>query len=313
MNHSTIALSFLAFGFSLLGALGTAGAEPARPLRILVLGAHPDDCELKASGVALKWVQQGHHVKFVSVTNGDIGHWKIKGEELAKRRLAEVQAADKLLGVETEVLPIHDGELEPTLENRRAITRLIRRWNADIVIGHRPCDYHPDHRYVGILMQDAAYMVTVPFFCPDTPPLKKNPVFLYLSDEFQKPTAFKADVIVAIDDVFEKKIDVFHELESQTYEGGANGSEADLKQVPPASDVAARKAWMRRAWWAQDSSLVAHRHRADLIKWYGPEIGKAVRNAEAFEICEYGSVPTAAELAQLFPFFGKGAAEKEKR
>ncbi len=310
MNRFTTALA-LTFASLLLTPPAASGAEPAHPLRILVLGAHPDDPELKASGVALKWVQQGHHVKFVSVTNGDIGHWKIKGEELAKRRASEARAADKLLGVESEVLPIHDGELEPTLENRRTITRIIRKWNADIVIGHRPCDYHPDHRYVGILMQDAAYMVTVPFFCPDTPPLKKNPVFLYLSDEFQKPTPFKADIIVGIDDVFDRKIDVFHELESQTYEGGANGSEADFKQVPPASDVAARKAWMRKSWWAQDSAAVADRHRADLIKRYGAEVGKAVRCAEAFEICEYGTVPTAAEIEQLFPFFGKIDATKK--
>jgi LmbE family N-acetylglucosaminyl deacetylase len=123
-------------------------------------------------------------VKLVSVTNGDIGHWQMAGGPLAQRRTAESAAAAKILGVRVEVLDIHDGELEPTLENRRTITRLIRDWHADIVIAHRPWDYHPDHRYVGVLVQDAAFMVTVPFFCPDTPPLTKNPVFLYSSDRF---------------------------------------------------------------------------------------------------------------------------------
>ena len=220
-----------------------AGAAESkdRKLRIIAFGAHPDDAELKVGGTAIKWAQQGHQVKFVSVTNGDVGHWQIKGEELARRRLAETQAADKILGVETEVLPIHDGELEPTLENRRTITRLIRDWQADIVLCHRPWDYHPDHRYVGVLVQDAAFMVTVPFFCPDTPALKENPLFFYVTDEFQKPAPFRADVVVAIDDVFDRKVDALHELESQFYEGGASGSEEYVKPVPPASDVAAHE------------------------------------------------------------------------
>ena len=148
--------------------IGTAGAaEPDDgKLRIIVFGAHPDDCELKAGGVGAMWAKQGHHVKFVSVTNGDIGHWKIAGAPLALRRTDEVTKADEMLGIETEVLDIHDGELMPTLENRRTITRLIREWKADIVMSHRTNDYHPDHRYSGILVQDAAFMVTVPFFLP---------------------------------------------------------------------------------------------------------------------------------------------------
>jgi len=148
------------------------------------------------------WAAAGHKVKMVSVTNGDIGHWNMAGGPLAQRRTKESTEVAKRRGFEYEVLDIHDGELEPTLENRRLITRLIRRWNADIVIAHRPWDYHPDHRYVGVLVQDAAYMVAVPFFCPDTPPLQKNPVFLYSSDRFQKPYPFKADIAVAVDAVF---------------------------------------------------------------------------------------------------------------
>src|SRR5215472_12270504 len=161
----------------------------------------PDDGEIQVGGVAAMWSAKGHHVKLVSVTNGDIGHWREAGGPLARRRKAEVERADKLLGVASEVLDIHDGELLPTLENRRTITRLIREWKADIVMSPRPNDYHPDHRYTGILVQDAAYMVTVPFFCPETPPLKGNPVFLFYPDSFQKPNPFQADVAVSIDKV----------------------------------------------------------------------------------------------------------------
>jgi LmbE family N-acetylglucosaminyl deacetylase len=182
-------------------------------LRIICFGAHPDDCELKAGGTAILWAKAGHHVKFVSVTNGDIGHWREAGGPLARRRRAEVRQADRLLGVTSEVLDLHDGELLPTLENRKIITQLIRDWKADVVISHRPNDYHPDHRYTGVLVQDSAYMVTVPFFDPFVPILHKNPVFLYYSDRFQKPNPFKPDVVVALDSVMDQKLNALEVME----------------------------------------------------------------------------------------------------
>jgi len=269
-------------------------------LRIIAFGAHPDDCEFKVGGTAAKWAALGHHVKFVSVTNGDIGHWRMAGAPLAKRRTAEVEEAARRLGITTEVLDIHDGELMPTLENRKKITRLIREWKADVVFSHRPNDYHPDHRYTAVLVQDTAYMVGVPFFCPDTPPLKRNPVFLYYSDGFQKPNPFRADIAVSIDDVIDKKIDAIDALVSQVYEGGAMGSEETLKQRH-ADDPAARRAWLgeRRK---ISNSRTADRYRDTLTKWYGPEKAGAVKYAEAFEICEYGRRPSPEQIRRLFPF-----------
>ena len=185
-------------------------------LRIIVIGAHPDDAELEAGGTAALWAAKGHHVKFVSTTNGDIGHAREAGAPLAVRRIEEVRAADKVLGVEaTEVYDIHDGELMPTLENRRMVTKSIREWKADIVIAHRPNDYHPDHRYTGILVQDAAFMVIVKSFLPTVPNLTKNPVFLYTEDGFRKPNPMDPDVVVSIDEVIEQKIDALWKLESQ--------------------------------------------------------------------------------------------------
>jgi LmbE family N-acetylglucosaminyl deacetylase len=270
-------------------------------LRIVVFGAHPDDAEFKAGGTAAKWAKQGHHVKLCSVTNGDIGHWQMGAGPLAQRREAEVAAAAKKLGVTSQVLDIHDGELLPTLENRRKIVRVIREWKADIVIAHRPWDYHPDHRYVGVLVQDAAFMVTVPFFCPETPHLTRNPVFLYSSDGFQKPYPFRADVVVSLDDVFDQKLSAVHELASQVYEGGALGSEAFVRSVPPASDEKGRLAWLRERW-EQRQGREADRFRAELIERYGEEKGKQVKFAEAFELCEYGRQPSRDELRKLFPF-----------
>ncbi|MFZ2279249.1 MAG: PIG-L family deacetylase [Prosthecobacter sp.] len=272
-------------------------------LRIIVFGAHPDDAEYKTAGTAAKWARLGHHVKLVSVTNGDIGHWKEAGGPLAQRRAAEVAACAKKLGVTSQVLDIHDGELLPSLENRKLITRVIREWKADIVIAHRPWDYHPDHRYVGVLIQDAAFMVTVPFIVPDVPFLKKNPVFLYSSDGFQKPYPFTPDIAVSVDDSFDQKLDGLHELTSQAYEGGASGSaEYVAKDVPPAADEVARRAWLKRRWGARQSSE-AEKYRDLLVKLYGEEKGKAVKYAETFEVCEYGRRPSAAEIKQLFPFY----------
>jgi N-acetylglucosamine malate deacetylase 1 len=279
-----------------------APAIPPRDgkLRIIAFGAHPDDCELKAGGAAAKWAALGHHVKFVSVTNGDIGHWKSAGGPLALRRKAEVEAAARLLKIHTQVLDIHDGELEPTLEHRRTITRLIRQWHADIVLAHRPNDYHPDHRYTGVLVQDAAFMVTVPFFCPDVPYLEKNPAFFYYSDRFERPNPFRADVVVDIDDVVEQKLAALETLVSQFYEGGANGS---AKLIP--ADAAGKEARERqvRQGFMSRSLGIAQKYRPKLIELYGQERGAKVQHAEAFELCEYGSQPSPAEIRRLFPFY----------
>jgi LmbE family N-acetylglucosaminyl deacetylase len=285
-----------------LGGSPSSGQTQDGKLRIIVFGAHPDDAEYKCGGTGAKWAKLGHHVKLVSVTNGDIGHWNMAGGPLAQRRTAEAAACAKKLGVTSEVLDIHDGELLPTLENRQKITRVIRNWQADLVIAHRPWDYHPDHRYVGVLVQDAAFMVTVPFFCPDTPPLARNPVFMFSSDGFQRPYPFNADVAVSIDDTFDQKLEAIHELASQHYEGGAGGSEEHLRSVPPASDEKGRKAWLRERW-EDRQSREATRFRETLVKWYGKDRGEAVKYAEAFEICEYGRRPSPADLRKLFPFF----------
>jgi LmbE family N-acetylglucosaminyl deacetylase len=280
------------------GLRSATAAEDDGKIHVIVFGAHPDDCEIRAGGSAILWNKLGHHVKFVSVTNGDIGHWQMAGGPLARRRNAEVQEAARILGTTTQVLDIHDGELEPTLENRRTFTRLIRGWNADVVIGHRPNDYHPDHRYTGVLMQDSAYMVAVPFFCPDTPPLTKNPVFLYSYDRFQRPNPFRPDVVVAIDAVIEQKVDALLKIESQFIEGGALGS-ADRAPKNEAEREARRR--QVRESFKRRFANVADSCREKLIELYGEE-GKKVRYAEAFQICEYGRRPSPRELRELFPF-----------
>jgi LmbE family N-acetylglucosaminyl deacetylase len=268
-------------------------------LRVLVIGAHPDDCDFTAGGVAALYARQGHTVKFVSVTNGDAGHHLSGGGRLAQRRKAEAAAAGAVIGIEYQVLDNHDGQLMPTLENRAQIIGLIREFKPDLVMSPRPNDYHPDHRYTAQLIQDAAYMVTVPNVNAFNEHLAKDPVIVYVSDTFQKPAPFTPDVVVAIDDVVDRKLDMFHAHTSQFYEWlPYNGGFAD--QVP-AEDT------QRRAWLAQHYGprlrRDAERFRSKLIELYGAEIGRRVQHAEAFEGCEYGARLTPDNMRRLFPFF----------
>ena len=270
-----------------------------RPLRIIAIFAHPDDAESKMGGTAALWAEMGHEVKFVSLTNGDHGHHEIGGGPLANRRRAEAQEAARRLGVkEYVVLDNHDAELMPHLHIRQQVIREIRKWNADIVLGLRTNDYHPDHRNAGQLVMDAAYMVVVPNVTPDTPPLERNPVFLYMQDRFRWPYPFQNDIVVAIDKALDKKVDGLDAHDSQMYEwlpwvGGT------LSQVP--SDPAARRAWLAERWARPN---VTDAHRPALIKYYGQRVASQVRHVEGFEIAEYGRQPSEEEIRRLFPMLG---------
>lgn len=291
-----------ALAFALFPGRGGSVPAPRVPddgkLRIIAFGAHPDDCEIKAGGAGALWAARGDHVKFVSTTNGDIGHWRDAGGPLANRRREEARKADEILGVASEVLDIHDGEILPTLENRRTFVRLIRGWRADIVLAPRPWDYHPDHRYTGVLVQDAAYMVTVPFFAPDVPHLEKNPVFLYYEDGFQRPYPFRADIAVSIDSAIERKLDALAAMESQFLEGGCGGGPELLPEDEESRERGLRR--VRESFRAR-FARTADAHREKLVELYGEERGRRVRYAEAFEVCEYGRRPSPEELRKLFP------------
>jgi len=265
----------------------------AQPIRVIAFGAHPDDCDIRAAGTAALFRAAGAQVKFVSVTNGDAGHMEIHGAALAARRLGEAKESARRLGIEYQVLDNHDGELLPTLEVRRQIIRAIREWNADIVLAPRPNDYHPDHRYTGVLVQDAAYMVGVPSLVPEVPALRKNPVFLYYEDNFQRPNPFRPDIAVSIDSVIDKKVDALDSHVSQFYEWlpWVDGKLADVPK-----GAAERKAWLKKA----RTRPIREDVRASLVNWYG-EKGNAVQFYEAFEICEYGARPDEARIRQLFP------------
>jgi len=292
LSYNSTFMLILRFGFLLAFAVSLFAQEK---VRVIAFGAHPDDCDIGASGLAATLAKAGHAVKFVSVTNGDAGHQTLGGGALARRRYAETQEVAKRLGITYDVLNNHDGELMPTLEVRLQVIRKIREWNADIVIAPRPNDYHPDHRYTGVLVQDAAYMVVVPNVAPDTPPLRKNPVFLYYQDRFQKPAPFRPDIVVDITPVFSTKIRALDAHESQFYEW-LPWVDGMLDQVPKDKD--ARLTWLAKA----RTRVMSPAVKASLEKWYGPAYASSVQHYEAFEICEYGKQPTEADIRRMFPF-----------
>ena len=281
-------------GLMLLVAGSLAGTAPAQ-VRVIAIGAHPDDCDLEAGGTAQLLEARGIKVKFVSITNGDAGHPTQGGGALGSRRRAEAIEAGKRIGVEEyEVLDHHDGELMPSLEIRHELIRIIRRWKADAVISHRTNDYYCDHRYAGQLVTDTSLQVVVPNICPDTPPLERNPVYLYFRDEFQQPNPFRPDIAISIDEVYQKKIFGLDAHVSQFYEW-LPWLYRYTGDVPKTSD--ARLAWLAKT----QSEPITPAMRSALEHWYGAEKASHVVHAEAFEVSEYGTKPTEADLRQLFP------------
>lgn len=267
-------------------------------LRILVIGAHPDDCDITAGGTAALYAQRGHVVKMVSLTNGDAGHHEMGGAPLAWRRRQEARAAGACLGVEYVTLDNHDGELSPSLAIRRRLIGIIRAFAPDLVMSSRPWDYHPDHRAAGQLVMDAIYLCTVPNIVSDVPHLRRMPVSVYVADGFQKPYPFEPDVAIDIDPVLEKKLDALHCHTSQVYEWLPYNRE-ELDQVPETED--ARRAWLPGHYLPRFERQ-AEQYRDLLVARYGRERGMAVSAVEAFEGSEYGSPLTVENAKRLFPF-----------
>ncbi len=267
------------------------------PLRLLVIGAHPDDCELKSGGLAAMYRANGHVVKFVSVTNGCAGHQSMLPGPLAERRLAETAAVTELTGIEYEVLDHRDGHLVADLEARFRMIALIRRFQPDLILTHRPNDYHPDHRATATIVCDAAYMVIVPHIVPEVPALRVNPVIGYLSDNFQRPAPFCPTVVIDVEPVLDQILDQMACHESQFFEWlpYTLGQEAGFP-----TDAAGRRAFLQNFYDGFNGPL-ADRFRDQILQTYGPERGGKVHHIEAFEGCEYGSPLDEAARKRLFP------------
>lgn len=276
--------------------MGEGGNRMHQPIRVVVFGAHPDDDDIKVGGTAALWAARGDEVLFVALTCGDAGHQTMAGGELARRRRAEAQAAAAALGVRYHVCDHRDGSLQPTLALRDEVIGIVREARADLVLLPRPWDYHPDHRAVAQVVQDAAYMVTVPNVAPLAPHLERNPVFAYVSDRFTRPSPFKPDVVVDTTASVERKLDALVCHESQLFEWLPYNA-GNLDQVP--TDAAGRRQWTLR--WVEEDAAQAERCRALLAQRYGPLRAASIRYAEAFECCELGRQASREDLDALFP------------
>jgi LmbE family N-acetylglucosaminyl deacetylase len=271
------------------------------PLRLLIIGAHPDDADYAAGGTAALYRAAGHVVHMVSMTNGDAGHHRISGEELARRRYGEANAAAAVIGATYQIFDNHDGELQPTLDKRRQVIQLIRSFRPDLVLTHRPNDYHPDHRYTSQLVQDAAYMVTVPPIVPETPHLAANPVIAYLPDEFTRPYPFEPSIAVDVGAVLDNIVAMLDRHVSQFYEWLPYNIGV-LHEVP--KNDAERRAWLAEQVRTRLRKQ-ANRFREALVTTYGHDRGSKVEYAEAFEVSEYGSTPGEGGCRGLFPCWSR--------
>ena len=265
--------------------------------RVIIICAHPDDCEITSGGLALLFTAAGHEVKCVSLTNGNKGHQSYTPIELATVRLKETEEVAKRLKCAYEVVNINDGELLPTLENRLKVIRLIREWKADIVITHRPFDYHPDHRNASLLVQDAAFMVTVPQMLPEVPAIKNNPLFLYTRDRFTTPLPFRSDIVIDITSVIKEKANLLDAHVSQVYEWLPWINQS--KDVIP-SDKEGRLNYLEKNYVIK-RGFITEKDKELLYKWYRYTDLSKVKAIESFQICEYGKQPTEAEIRDLFP------------
>lgn len=287
-----------------------------KQIRAMMIGAHPDDCDFRCGGLALKYARAGHKVKFLAMVNGSGGHHELSPTEIRDRRRGESLAVAEFAGIEYDVWQdSEDCELYADLETRARLVREIRKFNPDIIFCSRPNDYHADHRNASLLVQDASYLLIVPHYCPDVPAMEKTPTILYFYDHFQNPP-FKADIAVSIDDVIDDKFKILALHESQVFEW-LPYTKGTLDQVP--TDPAERLEWLHEPRIPRDGTPIdeaflaknligaqseyreakpAVAHRDKLIERYGEEKGKATLFAEVFGVSEYG----APMNDELIPF-----------
>ncbi|MDL2287132.1 PIG-L family deacetylase [Eubacteriales bacterium OttesenSCG-928-G02] len=266
-------------------------------LKIMIIGAHPDDPE-GVAGCTIKWIKAGHKVRFLSMTNGQSGHQTYPGYQMVKTRREESDKVAEYLGLDGYIfLSVNDGYLTTDIHNRELLMKEIREYAPDVIVTHRPWDYHPDHRCTGQLVQDCAYLVRVPNFLPTVEVPNNMPTIFYMLDTFTSPNPFRADVIFDISDVADKKIEAYSFHESQFFDWLVWIDGGDVTAVPKDKKERLNFLYEKRSKrWANMANAV----RPALIAKYGQEKGSKINCCEAFEACEYGGAHTEALYKELF-------------
>ncbi|RRD45883.1 PIG-L family deacetylase [Tessaracoccus sp. OH4464_COT-324] len=265
--------------------------SPVRSVRVLMFGAHPDDCEFECSGLAALVTQAGGTVGFVSATDGSSGHHQMAGAELVERRRLEAEAGAAVVRASVTNLGFTDGWLFADRALREAVISTIRTFEPDVVVCPRPSDYHPDHRAIATAVQDAGYLLMVPGIVPDVPVSGKRPIILHVYDPFTEPRPFRPDIVVDIDPVVERKIDAILAHESQVREWlpHINGFAADVPAEEPARTQFLRQRERSKA------NRIAEKYATHLRERYG----RTPSAAEAYEISEYGASVEADQVYEL--------------
>lgn len=264
-------------------------------IRVLIIGAHPDDAEVSAGGLVVRHCRHGSRVRIISVTDGRSGHHHIASDDLVRVRREEARQAGERVGADYDVWHFPDGALEPSLAVRSAIIREIRQFAPDLVLTHRPNDYHPDHRAVGVAVQDASYMVTVPHVCEDTPALLRDPVVAYMSDLFTRPNPLRPDVLLEVSEEFDLTVQMAACHGSQFFQW-LPYHDGILDTVPSGS--AARHEWLSE--WFRSLHQRRRDHFQSAMVDHGLKLDQKSL-IEVYEISEYAARADAARLAALFP------------
>ena len=270
------------------------------PLRVMVIGAHPDDADIQCGCTAAKLIAKGARVKFVAVCNGSIGHHKLSRKETAAVRRQETLNAAKVWGLDSyDIYGYEDAGVPYDIPTREVIARKIQEFEPDIIITHRDCDYHVDHRTVGMHVKDCGYMLGCPHWIEGSKALRRRPLILLMNDFFTVPRTLRPDIVVNCDPYIGEWCDALNCQVSQFYEWLAwdKGVEDEVAAIGDRSkNTAGRNAYLKKYWAASKEKNAVRFADAWREQYPGKPVPKML---EAYEISEYGRPPIEEDFELL--------------
>jgi LmbE family N-acetylglucosaminyl deacetylase len=266
-------------------------SEAHHKINVIVIFAHPDEGEIYAGGISAIYSKLGHNVKFLSLTNGDAGHWSMNPDSLAKRRYNEAMEAKKILGLaDYEILGNHDGKLKNSQELQKIVADRIEKWKSDIVFLYYPIVTEPgghnDNMQAGLIVHDAASFIK----------MEKMPLFMYMRDYFTTGFSHIPDIAFNIEDVWDTKLLAMKAHESQVVEANPH-ADGILDEV--LKSEAKRQEYL--FYNSFPFSRITPDIRLALKKWYGSDFADRIKWTEAFEFAEIGRQINNQAVAELFP------------
>jgi len=278
-------------------------ASASDRLNIIVIFAHPDEGEIYAGGISKIYSDLGHNVKFLSLTNGDAGHWSMPPADLAKRRHKEAMEAKRILGVaEYEIFDYHDGDLKNTTKIQKEVASRIEKWNSDLVILFYPITSvpggHNDNMQAGHIVTDAALLVN----------MDKMPAYIYMRDFFTTDFSHIPDIAVDITKVWDTKLLAMKAHESQVVEANPH-ADGVLEEV--LNDEKKREDYL--FYNSYQFSRVSPDIRLALEKWYGRTEAENIKWTEAFQFATFGRQIDIESIYELFPMIERPYIVKGNR